>query len=139
MTRLKTRVQLAAAGLIAVGLLSVSACGITDELLSPQQPGTITAEAIATAGPAGAEALRIGALGQMKQWAGAADPTRMSDVLTDVWKASDTFQQNNETDQRTVSLNNSIVAGGFASAQNSRGRFRDAIVALSVVSPPVSG
>ncbi len=141
MTRFDNYAQWAVAGVIAVGSLSISACGIKDELLSPQQPGTITAGAIASAGAPAAEALRVGALGQLKVWtvggggSNANNPMMMADLLTDVWKSSDTFQQHNETDQRTISLNNAVLAGAYTAAQNSRGRFYDAINALTKSSP----
>jgi len=141
MTKLTNHAQWAVAGLLSVGALSISACGIKDELLSPQQPGTITASAIATAGAAGAEALRVGALGQMKVWtvggggSNGNNPMMLGDLLTDVWKSGDTFQQHNETDQRTVSLNNTVLQTAYTAAQNSRGRFYDAINALTVASP----
>ncbi len=141
MTRYTNHAQWAVVGLLAAGSLCLSGCGIKDDLLSPQQPGTITAGSIASAGPAGAEALRVGALGQLKVWTvgggggNGNNPMMMADLLTDVWKSSDTFLQHNETDQRTISLENSVLETAYTAAQNSRGRFFDAIAALNTSSP----
>jgi hypothetical protein len=141
MTRFTNYSRWATTGLLAVGSLAIGGCGIKDDLLSPQQPGTITAASIAGAGAAGAEALRVGALGQLKAWTPAGGGSNannimmLGDLLTDVWKSGDTFQQHNETDQRTIALSNSVLAGAYSEAQRSRGRFYDAIGALTAAVP----
>lgn len=134
MTRFRYRARWAAAGLLAPLLLN--ACDPKKELLEPQQPGTITPGDIASAGAAGAEALRIGALGQLKTWTPGGGNSNQSnimmlgDLLTDVWKSGDTFSQHNETDQRVIQTTNGVLATAYADAQRSRGFFQDAIVAL---------
>ena len=82
---------------LAACLLSASACNVRDEFLSPQQPGTILPGDISGAGVAGAEALRVGALGRFQQLSPAGgngnqtEATLLGDLLADVWKSGDTF------------------------------------------------
>ena len=76
---------------VALGALLCSACNVRDTLLSPQQPGTILPGDIAGAGAAGAEALRVGALGRLKEFTpggGGAFESRaamLDDALVVVW------------------------------------------------------
>lgn len=141
MTRLGYHARWAVAGLLAFGSLTLGACGLKNDLLEPQQPGTITPGDIASAGAAGAEALRVGALGSLKEWTqggGGGNSNNLlmlGDLLTDVWKSGDTFSQHNETDQRVVQLNNSVLAGSYRTAQQSRGFLHDAIDALTATVP----
>ena len=78
-------------------LAALAACNVRDELLSPQQPGTILPGDISGAGVAGAEALRVGALGRFQQLTpgggngNQTEATLLGDLLGDVWKSGDTF------------------------------------------------
>src|SRR6266516_3185950 len=105
-----------AAGALALGASSLTACSVRDTLLSPQQPGTILPGDISGAAVAGAEALRVGALGRLQQitpgggGGNQSTAAMLGDVLTDVWKSGDTFTQHNETDQRIVQTNNSVLS-----------------------------
>lgn len=129
------------ATVVALGALLLSGCNVRDTLLSPQQPGTILPGDIAGAGAAGAEALRVGALGRLQQItpgggnANQSSVAMLADALTDVWKSGDTFQQHNETDQRTVSTNNSVLSAAYITLTQSRGFYRDAIEALQQFVP----
>jgi starch-binding outer membrane protein, SusD/RagB family len=129
-----------AAAVILLAPLAIGACKeFTDSLLEPQQPGTITPEDVEGAGATGADALRIGALGWLKNWTGGGGNVNqeniwmMADLLTDVWKSSDTFVQRNDTDRRDVTTNNGTVASAYATATRSRGFFRSALNALREV------
>ena len=130
---------------LAVALLSAGACNVRETLLSPQQPGTILPEDISGAGAAGAEALRVGALGRFQQLTpgggggNQTTATLLGDLLADVWKSGDTFTQHNETDQRTVSTNNSVLSTAYSDLTRSRGFYRDAIKALLAASPERKG
>jgi hypothetical protein len=123
----------------------LAGCNVKQELLSPQQPGTITPGQISNAGVAGAEALRVGALGALRTWTPGGGNSNQSnimmlgDLLTDVWKSGDTFSQHNETDQRVVQLNNSVLSTAYVQAQQSRGFFRAAIDGLNANSPEKTG
>jgi len=124
---------------LAACLLSASACNVRDEFLSPQQPGTILPGDISGAGVAGAEAIRNGALGRFQQLSPAGgngnqtEATLLGDLLADVWKSGDTFSQHNETDQRVVSTNNSVLSTAYSDLTRSRGFYHDAINAIKAV------
>src|SRR4051812_38518497 len=142
MMNMKSRGRWAALGLVA-GAVTLAACDPKTELLQPQQPGTLTPGDVASAGAAGAEALRIGALGGLQQMVGGGTVNQenvwmMSDLLTDEWKSSDTFLERNETDQRRVQSSNGVWASAYLMAHRARGYARDAIgpLATSVASQP---
>jgi hypothetical protein len=130
---------------LSVALLGAGACNVRETLLSPQQPGTILPGDIAGAGAAGAEALRVGALGRFQQLSpgggggNQTTATLLADLLADVWKSGDTFTQHNETDQRSVSTNNSVLSTAYSDLTRSRGFYRDAIRALLAASPERKG
>jgi len=132
-----------AAGLVA-GAMALAACDPNTELLQPQQPGILTPGDVASAGAAGAEALRIGALGALQQMVGGGNGNQenlwmMSDLLTDVWKSSDTFLERNETDQRRIQSSNGVWSSAYLMAQRVRGYARDAITPLATTVPSQPG
>src|SRR3954469_97174 len=142
MMNIQTRVRLTAAGVLASAL--VAGCDVKQELLSPQQPGTLTPGDVASAGPAGAEALRIGAIGSLQQMVGGGNVNQenlfmMSDLLTDAWKSTDTFLERNETDRRAIQSSNSVWAAAYLMAQRVRGYSRDAAAALKTSIPGQPG
>ena len=59
----------------------------------------------------------------------------MSDLLTDVWKSTDTFLERNETDQRRIQSSNGVWASAYLMAQRVRGYARDAIKPLATTEP----
>jgi hypothetical protein len=139
---IQTRVRWTAVGVLASAL--VAGCDVKQELLSPQQPGTLTPGDVAAAGPAGAEALRIGATGSLQQMIGGGTVNQenlwmMSDLLTDVWKSSDTFLERNETDQRRIQSSNGVWGSAYLMAQRTRGYSRDAAAALKASIPNQPG
>jgi hypothetical protein len=135
-----SRARWTAAGLALLATFS-TACNVKEELLSPQQPGVIGPEDVSGAGPTGANALYVGALGRLTNWSagggGVNNPNVVifSDLLADVWKSSDTFSQHNETDQRVIQTNNSVLATAYSDITRSRGYFRTAITALKEFLP----
>jgi hypothetical protein len=120
-------------GPLAFGILMLAAC---DSLLDPEQPGIITPESIASAGPTGAQALYVGALGEFQGWTGGGGGSNSqnvwvySDLLTDVWKTSDTFSQRINMDRRNVETNDGEVSSVYTNATQSRGRYREALRSL---------
>src|SRR4030095_14582441 len=93
----------------AFGTLFTLGCSnIKDDLPRAEDPGVIRPSAVNA--PEAADALRIGALGRLRNMTagnGAGDsPWMFSGLLTDEWKSGDTFLQRNETDQRSVQENN---------------------------------
>jgi hypothetical protein len=136
MMRMTLRTKWVTTAALAVGVLTAAACNVRDELLSPQQPGTILPGDISSAGIAGAEALRAGALGRFQQLTpgggngNQTEATLLGDLLADVWKSGDTFSQHNETDQRVVQTNNSVLSTAYSDLTRSRVFYRDAISAI---------
>jgi hypothetical protein len=136
----------AALALAALSTTALAGCGIEDNLLEPQQPGIITPESVANAGATGAVALYTGALGALQAWecgggtlAGATNNSQnmcmYSDLLTDVWKTSDTFTQRIDMDRRVVQPNDAEITGRYATMQQTRGFLRDAINSLRANAP----
>jgi len=144
MTSMNLRPRWAIGTALAAVMLGGSACNVRDELLSPQQPGTILPGDISGAGVAGAEALRVGALGRFQQLTpgggngNQSEASLLGDLLGDVWKTGDTFTQHNETDQRVVQTTNSVLATAYSDLNRSRGFYRDAISAIRAVEPEKS-
>ena len=105
---------------VATGLVALSGCDVRDTFLSPQQPGTILPSDLTSAGIPGAEAIRVGALGRFQQLSpgggngNQTEATLLGDLLGDVWKSGDTFTQHNETDQRSISTNNSVLSTAYS-------------------------
>src|SRR5262245_51780817 len=113
-----------------VALVLPSACSdVKESLLEPQQPGTITPEAAAS--PAGADALRRGALGRLRAATEGGDGLWLyTGLLGDEYKTGDTFVQRVETDQRAFQSNNAQVIALERNAHRLRSASRDAIDAL---------
>jgi hypothetical protein len=128
-----------AAAILAPAMLV--GCGFKDDLLEPQQPGIISPDVIASAGATGAQALYVGALGAFKDWTGGGGNTNSqnlwmySDLMTDVWKVSDTFEQRINMDRRVVQDNDAEVSGRYSTATQSRGFYRDAMAPLREFRP----
>jgi hypothetical protein len=126
---------------LAALAIGATACNVRDELLSPQQPGTILPGDLSSAGIAGAEAIRVGALGRFQQLTpgggngNQTEATLLGDLLGDVWKSGDTFSQHNETDQRIVQTNNSVLSTAYSDLTRSRGFYHSAIDAINAVEP----
>jgi starch-binding outer membrane protein, SusD/RagB family len=128
---------------VAAAPLLLGGCGseVKNSLLALEQPGTITpASAV---GATGAMGLRVGAISRFNSYmAGGGNNNEsipmMADLLTDVWKSSDTFLQRNEVDQRTVETNNANIAGEYTTTQQARGNARDAILAFAAAAPDSS-
>lgn len=123
---------------LAIGALLSTGCSVKNELLQPQNPSVISPGAIVS--PQAADAVRIAAYGALKTATGGSESMwLLGGLMTDEWKSSDTFSQRNETDQRTVELNNSVTQGTYTALQQARGHARDAINALRAYEPtPVS-
>ena len=64
----------------------------------------------------------------------------MGGLLTDEWKSGDTFVQRDETDKRTIALDNSIVTAGYQYIHRARISANQAIDLLRKYKPnPASG
>jgi hypothetical protein len=122
----------------------VASCNVKQELLAPEQPAVLGPGEIASAGAAGAEALRVGAIGGLQSMVGGTTVNQeniwmLSDLLTDVWKSGDTFLERNETDQRAVQASNGVWSSAYIMAHRARGYARDAAAALAASIPNQPG
>jgi len=128
--RVRGTVALAA---VAAGLLPLGACNVKHELLAPQQPGVISPTSVANA--TAAEALYAGALDSWKQAMVNGDNNtealfQFDALFTDEVRSADTFSQRNDADQRVTQSNDGVLTPIYNSAQQARGRARDAINSL---------
>jgi starch-binding outer membrane protein, SusD/RagB family len=93
--------------LAVAGLLSVSACD-TGELLDVQTPDIIDPSDVES--PAGANAVRVGALARFTQaTTGAESFIILGGLFADEWINGDTFTDRHEIDQRRVLPGNSFL------------------------------
>ena len=111
----------AAAGISAVALAPLfGACSnVTDTLLEATDPDILSPD---NANPAeGALALYNGALGRVRTLTSSAESSWMfGGLLADEWSTSSTFVQNDETDQRSIQINNSSINGMLRSLARAR-------------------
>ena len=142
MNRYRTPGRLVAAGLFASALALAAACSgsVTDALLTATDPDIINPSDVSSID--GAEGVRLGVLRRLVTL--TAEPVAnlegvwfMGGLLTDEWKSGDTFVQRDETDKRTVALDNSIVTAGYRYIHRTRISANLAIDALRKF-PPVS-
>jgi starch-binding outer membrane protein, SusD/RagB family len=125
--------RVTAAAVVSAALLTLGCSDLKDDLLAAEDPDIIPPGALNTA--EAAEALRIGAIGRLRNMtagAGQGDsPWMFSGLLTDEWKSGDTFLQRNETDQRTVQENNSGLNPVYRDLHRARNAAREALNLLN--------
>jgi len=127
----RARVAVAVAAVALVPLLG--ACNnVTDTLLEATDPDIISPENANSA--EGALALYNGALSRLKSITGGNGGEGSSwlfgGLLADEWSTSSTFVQNDETDQRSIQVNNSTVTGMFRLLARARNSSTEAIRAI---------
>src|SRR5215213_6947617 len=126
----------AAVAVSAVALLPVlGACSdVKDTLLEAVDPDIIPPVAANSA--EGALALYFGALGRLKTitsgTGGEGSTWLFGGLLADEWSTSSTFVQNDETDQRSIQLNNSTVTTMFRQLARARTSVRDALYYMRI-------
>ena len=110
---------------LGIAPLVLTACYVKDQLLSPQNPGTVDASAVGT--PAAALALRVGAIGRLRNVVNGGDERLWQEIgnLTDEYKDADFQPTRIDIDRRTVTTNNGDFP--YASVTQQRGYIRDAI------------
>jgi hypothetical protein len=122
---------LAGALLTAVPLAS---CDVKSQLLDAPDPDIINPGDVQS--PEAADALRVGAFTRLRLiTAGSESVWMFGGLLTDEWKSSDTFSQRNETDQRSVQLNNGNVQTMYRDIPRARTSAREALNALVKYKP----
>jgi hypothetical protein len=138
MKLIRNRVRWGTALALASVSLIASACNVKQELLEPQNPGLVDPSTLNS--PDAADALRIGALGSLRNvTAGSESLWMYGGLLTDEWKSSDTFLQRNETDQRAIQTNNANINTAYNAIQQSRGFLRDALEQMEKYLPEAKG
>ena len=127
------RVRLAV-GVSTVALIPLlGACSnVTDNLLEAVDPDILAPENANSA--EGALAIYNGALGRLKTITGGSggegSTWLFGGLLADEWSTSSTFVQNDETDQRSIQINNSTVNGMYRQLARARTSSTEAIRAL---------
>src|SRR5688500_13249059 len=120
--------------LAAAGVMAIAACDLTDSLLDAKDPNLINPEDVQNA--EGALALANGALEFFRDITAGDESTWMfGGLLADEWSTSSTFVQNDETDQRKVQTNNSIITGMFRDLARVRLASQLAVRALNEFRP----
>ncbi|HEX5437369.1 MAG TPA: hypothetical protein VFW98_09415 [Gemmatimonadaceae bacterium] len=133
----RTRRVIAPAAVVA-GILAMSACGLKDRLLEPQTPQVISPSNVQNAD--GADALYVGAIGDLADALNGGNNNQeqlweWEGLMTDEFKSGDTFSQRNDDDQRVTVSNDGVMRRVYQHQQQSRGRARDAINALTEFEP----
>ena len=120
---------------VAAALLAIACHGsITDTALRVVTPTVIDPGVLANAD--GANALRTGALARMRDIAGGTESTWLfGGLLGDEWQTSSTFIQNDEADERQITLNNSSVTGQYRTINRTRTAANQAIAGLQKYRP----
>src|SRR5262245_18759374 len=111
-----TRLAVLAAGLAV--LTPLASCS-RDDLLKVTDPDIINPTNLDS--PDGAEGLRVGALARFKLMTALDESSWFyGGLLVDEWKSSDTFTQRDETDQRNVTEENSLVTVAYRQIHRAR-------------------
>lgn len=99
-------------GLVAV-VTAIAACNsLTETLLEVDDPDIIDPSLVQST--AGANAVRVGALSRLRSMTGGSEGSWLfGGLLADEWGTTSTFIQNDEADQRSISLSNGSVTGSL--------------------------
>jgi hypothetical protein len=117
----------------AVMPLVLTSCYVKDQLLQPQNHGTVGDDAVGTA--AAALALRVGAIGRIRNVVNGGDQRlwQESGHLADEYKDADFQPTRIDVDRRTITTNNGEFPYSVITQQ--RGYLRDAIEAMQKFAP----
>jgi len=121
----------------ALSVLTVTGCARSD-LLGISTPDAITPSNLNSAD--GAEGLRVGAIQRFKLMTALDESSWFyGGMLVDEWKSADTFIQRDETDQRTVSEDNSLVTTAYRDIHRARILAYQAAQGLTTYKPASKG
>src|SRR5437868_6107304 len=118
---------------------AASGCNnVKDTLLEAVDPDLINPADVQNA--SGALALYNGALARLRSsevnvGSGTDGTWLLGGLLTDEWSTSSTFVQNDETDERSIQINNSSVTSSFRQLARVRTAANQAITALKLYRP----
>jgi hypothetical protein len=130
-----SRKRLAVTSVVAL-MASLAAChgAVTDALLVTVIPTVINPSSVNSA--AGADAVRLGALGRLRNATGGAESSWLfGGLLADEWTTSSTFIQNDEADERSITLTNATVTTQFQSLARVRTDANQAIALMKQYQP----
>jgi hypothetical protein len=114
--------------------LAAACADAKENLLTAEDPDLINPQNVQS--PDGANAVRIGALARFRTATAASDGDWLfGGLLADEWSTSSTFVQNDEADERRVSLNNGTVTGFYRSLNTVRTAANQAIALLKQYAP----
>src|SRR5215208_1215818 len=118
---------------VATGAFVMAGCAsFKDQLLEPQNPGLIDETAVGSA--AAAAALKVGAMGRLKQLVSGSETLwQEGGHLADEYANSDFQNARNDVDQRTMSPDNTL--SNYNNITQARGFIKDAIVAEKTYEP----
>jgi hypothetical protein len=124
-----------AGGLALTATAGLTSCeGVRNDLLEATNPSIIDPTSVQSA--AGATAVRNGALSRLRTATADGESTWLfGGLLVDEWGTSSTFVQNDETDQRSIQLNNSTVNGDLRALYRVRTSANQAIKLLNQFKP----
>lgn len=128
---------------MAAAMFLLAACN-SDKILKVTDPDIINPNDIGT--PDAAEALRIGALGRLSQETSGSgananndSPILLGGLLADEWRSSDTFNERDETDKRSIQTTNGVNDQSFRTVGRARLAAHQALTALAQYSPDQKG
>src|SRR5262245_6605516 len=122
----------AVAILITAGLMACD--DVKSNLLEAVDPDVIDPSAVQST--AGATAVRNGTLSRLRTATADGESTWLfGGLLVDEWATSSTFVQNDETDQRTIKLDNGTVTGDLLALYRVRTAANQAIALLNKYRP----
>jgi hypothetical protein len=119
---------------LAASLAFVGGCDVKQELLSAPDPDIINPADVTS--PEGAEALRLGALGRLRNTTSGGESVWLyGGLFVDEWKSSDTFLERNALDSRSVPDNNANLVTALRDLYRGRTAAREALKALQTFKP----
>src|SRR5207244_5727273 len=121
--------------LALTAVAGLAACDTTRQnLLEAINPTIIDPTSVQS--PAGATAVRNGALSRLRTATADGESSWLfGGLLVDEWATSSTFVQNDETDQRSIQLNNGTVNGDLRALYRVRTAANQAITLLKKFKP----
>ena len=121
----------------ALMAMAIAGCARSD-LLGIATPDAITPNNLNSAD--GAEGLRVGAVQRFKLMTALDESSWFyGGMLVDEWKSADTFIQRDETDQRTVSEDNTLVTTAYRDIHRARIQSYQAALSLDTYKPLAKG
>ncbi len=124
---------LRAATFAAAALAGAAGC-TRDRLLGVTDPSVIDPSNLNSAD--GADGLRVGTIARFKQMTASDESSWFyGGLLVDEWKSADTFTQRDETDQRVVTEENTLVTVAYRRIHQARAEAYQALRALQQYQP----